>query len=64
MKKPLLIAIGGEMRGLSAKLLKEIDQNIYIPYANDFRNALNAAAATAVLAFEVQRQRSLGKESV
>ena len=59
MTKPLLIAIGGEMRGLSAKLLKEIDQNIYIPYANDFRNALNAAAATAVLAFEVQRQRSL-----
>ena len=59
MKRPLLIAVGGEMRGLSAKLLQEIDQNIYIPYANDFRNALNAAAATAVLAFEVQRQRSL-----
>lgn len=59
MKKPLLIAIGGEMRGLSSKLLKEIDQNIYIPYANDFRNALNAAAATAVLAFEVQRQRGI-----
>lgn len=57
MKIPLLIAIGGEMRGLSSALLKEMDQNIYIPYANDFRNALNAAAAAAVLAFEVRRQR-------
>ena len=55
---PLLLAIGGEMRGLSSAVLKEIDRNIYIPYANDFRNALNAAAATAVLAFEVERQRA------
>jgi len=52
-----LIAIGGEMRGLSSKTLKEIEQNIYIPYANDFRNALNAAGASAVLGFEVFRQR-------
>ena len=53
---PLLLAIGGEMRGLSAKTLQEMDQNIYIPYANDFRNALNAAGAAAVLGFEVFRQ--------
>jgi 23S rRNA (guanosine2251-2'-O)-methyltransferase len=52
-----LIAIGGEMRGLSSGVRQEIDQNIYIPYANDFHMALNAAAATAVLAFEVVRQR-------
>ena len=55
---PVLIAVGGEMRGLSSAVLKEIDRNIYIPYANDFRNALNAASAAAVLAFEVVRQRS------
>ena len=45
------------MRGLSSKVLKLADQNIYIPYSNDFRNALNAAGASAVLGFEVMRQR-------
>ena len=55
-RRPLLLAIGGEMRGLSAAVRKEMDQNVYIPYANDFRNALNAAAAAAVLAYEVLRQ--------
>ncbi len=59
MKGPVLIAIGGEMRGLSSGVLAEMDQNIYIPYANDFRNALNAAAAAAVLTFEVVRQRRM-----
>ena len=55
--RPILLAIGGEMRGLSSKVLKELDQNIYVPYANDFRNALNAAAAAAAIGFEVYRQR-------
>ena len=54
---PVLLAIGGEMRGLSSRVLKEIPQNIYIPYANDFHSALNAAGAAAVLGFEVFRQR-------
>lgn len=56
-KGPVLLAIGGEMRGLSSSVLKEISQNIYIPYANDFHSALNAAGAAAVLGFEVFRQR-------
>lgn len=56
---PTLLAIGGEMRGLSTAVLQECETNIYIPYANDFRNALNAAGASAVLAFEVMRQRML-----
>lgn len=56
--RPLLLCIGGEMRGLSSAVLKECDQNIYIPYANDFRAALNAAGASAALGFEVMRQRS------
>lgn len=55
--KPCLIAIGGEMRGLSARVMAEMDQNIYIPYANDFRAALNAAGACAAIAFESFRQR-------
>ena len=54
---PVLIAVGGEMRGLSSGVRQETEQNIYIPYANDFRNALNAAGAAAVLGYEVFRQR-------
>lgn len=56
LKRPLLIAVGGEMRGLSASVRAEIETNIYIPYANGFRNALNASGACSVLAFEVMRQ--------
>lgn len=55
--EPCLVAIGGEMRGLSSGVLKEMDQNIYIPYANDFRAALNAAGACAAIFFEAFRQR-------
>lgn len=54
---PCVIAVGGEMRGLSAGVRQETEKNIYIPYANDFRNALNASGAAAVLGFEVFRQR-------
>ncbi|MEA4875328.1 RNA methyltransferase [Anaerorhabdus sp.] len=54
---PCLLAIGGEMRGLSRNVLEEIEQNIYIPYANDFRNALNASSAVAAISFEIVRQR-------
>lgn len=56
LKRPLLVAIGGEMRGLSSSVRREIETNIYIPYANDFRNALNASGAVAAIAFEVMRQ--------
>ncbi|MEG0077050.1 TrmH family RNA methyltransferase [Anaerorhabdus sp.] len=53
----IIIAIGGEMRGLSKDVLDVVDHNIYIPYANDFRNALNASSAVAAISFEVVRQR-------
>ena len=56
-RQPVLMAVGGEMRGLSKGVLAEMDQNMYIPYANDFRNALNAAGASAVIGFEIYRQR-------
>lgn len=51
------IAIGGEMRGLSKPVLQQSEQNIYIPYRQDFRNAMSAASATAIVAFEYVRQR-------
>lgn len=52
-----ILAFGGEKRGLSKQLLALSDQNIYIPYANDFKNALNGASAASILAFEAFRQR-------
>lgn len=56
--KPCIIALGGEKRGLSKQILELSNQNISIEYANDFRNALNGASATSIIAFEVLRQRS------
>lgn len=51
------IAIGGELRGLSKLVLSYSDQNLFIPYRSDFRNAMTAAASTAIFAFEYVRQK-------
>ncbi|MBQ1314808.1 MAG: RNA methyltransferase [Erysipelotrichaceae bacterium] len=56
-KGPILVCIGGPLRGLSREVLDNTDEFVYIPYDRDFRNALNAAAATVVFASEVYRQR-------
>ncbi|MCF0110811.1 MAG: RNA methyltransferase [Erysipelotrichaceae bacterium] len=53
-----LIAIGGPKRGLSSSVLQNSDRNIYIPYARNFRNALNAGSAIAVISYEIYRQRT------
>lgn len=53
----ICIAIGGEMRGLSKPVLTQSDQNLFIPYRQDFRNAMTAAASTAIFAFEYVRQK-------
>lgn len=58
----IVVAIGGEKRGLSNKVAKLCDYNIYIPYANDFKNAINGSGATAIISFEIFRQRSLINE--
>jgi len=55
--KGLLVCIGGPLRGLSKVVLDQSDSFIYIPYENDFRNALNAASAASVIASEVYRQK-------
>ncbi len=54
----ICIAIGGEMRGLSKTVISYSNQNLFIPYRNDFKNAMTAAASTAIFAFEVVRQKS------
>lgn len=55
---PLMLVFGGEMRGISAKIIKYSDQNLFLPYGSDFRNALSANSAAAVFAFEAYRQRN------
>jgi len=55
---PILLVFGGEMRGISAKIMAHADQNLFLPYGSDFRNALSANSAAAVFAFEAFRQRS------
>lgn len=55
--KRTCLAIGGELRGLSKIVRSHSKQNIFIPYANDFRNAMTAASSTAILAFEYLRQK-------
>lgn len=52
-----VLAIGGAMRGLSKAVSTACDQAVYIPYANDFRNAMSASGSAAILAFEFLRQR-------
>ena len=53
-KKPLILVIGGEKRGISASLMECCDQKITIEYAdNGFSDALTTAAASAVIGFEI-----------
>ena len=58
--KAIMICIGGPLRGLSREVPDNSDKFVYIPYANDFRNALNAASAAVVMASEVFRQNHKG----
>ena len=56
-KEKALFVLGGEKRGISAKILEILDEQLYISYGSDFRNALNAAAALDVVATLLYKQR-------
>ena len=56
LKKPLLLVVGGEKRGISAEMLSKADQIVRIDYGREFRGSLSAASAATVLAFEILRQ--------
>ena len=56
LKKPLLLIIGGEKRGISSAILAEADRRVHIDYGRDFPLALSAASASAIIAFEIMRQ--------
>ena len=54
--KKLVIAIGGEKRGLSKILYNLSKEQLYIPYYNDFKNALSVSSSVICIASEIKRQ--------
>lgn len=56
LKKPILMIIGGEKRGISSALLAMTDQIVRIDYGRNFQGSLSAASAATILAFEVLHQ--------
>lgn len=55
---PLFLVIGGEKRGISRSFIEKAELRLEIPYGRKFAQSLGTASATAVLAFEVMRQRA------
>lgn len=55
LKKPLLLVIGGERRGISKSFSKFADSIIEIPYGKESNISLSASSASSILAFEVFR---------
>ena len=56
LKKPLILAVGGEKRGFSKNLTELSDLKIRLDYGRKFDMALSAASAAAILSFEVTKQ--------
>lgn len=54
---PLFLLIGGEKRGVTRSFAHAADLRLRIPYGRTDAHSLGTASATAVLAFEVLRQR-------
>ncbi len=56
LKKPLLIIVGGEKRGISRSLLDKCDKVVRIDYGRTFKGSLPSVAAASIIAFEVLRK--------
>ena len=56
LKKPILLIIGGEKRGISADILAISDMIVRVDYGKTFKGSLTASSAATVLSFEVFRQ--------
>ena len=54
----ILLVIGGERRGISSSLRKQADLTVSLNYGRPFPEALSAASAASILAFEILRQRN------
>ena len=55
LKKPLLVILGGEKRGISRDVLDKADKIVRIDYGRAFNGSLSTAASVAVFAFEIFR---------
>lgn len=59
LTRPLFVLIGGEKRGITRSFLHQADLRLQIPYGRtNFNQSLGTAAATAVISFEIMRQRN------
>lgn len=56
LKKPVFLIVGGEKRGISAKVLAKADTVVRLDYGREFAGSLSAASAASVLAYEILRQ--------
>ncbi len=63
LHRPILLIIGGEKRGIPARLLSCCDHKVVIAYGRAVEQSLSAAAASAVLGFEVLRQNPAAEEN-
>ncbi len=54
---PLALVIGGEDTGIRPRVRQQCDLLVSIPLASEAVSSLNAAAAGAVVLFEIRRQR-------
>jgi len=59
LTQPLFLLIGGEKRGITRSFLDQADLRLQIPYGRSFAQSMGVAASTAVLAFEILRQRTI-----
>ena len=57
LARPLFLLIGGEKRGITRSFLDQADLKLRIPYGRAMPHSLGTASATAVIAFEIMRQR-------
>ena len=58
---PLFLLIGGEKRGITRSFVEQADLRLQIPYGRPFAQSLGATSAAAILAYEVMRQRRMGR---
>ena len=56
LSKPVFLIVGGEKRGISAKVLATADTVVRLDYGREFNGSLSAASCASVLAYEIFRQ--------
>ena len=58
LKKPLMLVVGGEKRGISSSVIDNADLLVKIPYGREFNASLSAASASTMFAYEIMRQNT------